>query len=101
MVRLKFLLILVILYCLPVATINYFTYSSLRNYFVSNQGSHEHLNLKYGERCFCREGCEMMRSWETFQSHIIIGLLCLGAMVPVCMMSASTREQNYPPISFQ
>lgn len=101
MLRLKFLLILISLYCLPVAAISYFNYSSLRSYFASNQGSHEHLNLKYGERCFCREGCEMMRSWETLQSHLIIGLLSLGALVPVFMMSASTKEQNCPPISFQ
>jgi len=91
MLRLKFLLILISHYCLSVAVINYFNYTSQRNYFVS-QGSVEHLKLRYGERCFCREGCNMMRLWETSQSHFIFGFLCVGALLTVSMMSADRKK---------
>ena len=99
MPRLKFLLILVIIYCLSAATSNYFTYTSMKNYFIKT-GGHQHLvtGSPEGQTCFCVEGSTLVRSWESLKIHFIIGLLCVCAFIPVQIMSQVPKDDPCLPL---
>ena len=98
MVRFKFLLILAIIYCLSVAIIDYFHYASLKNTYSDHQDWNAAMHAyQHGYSCMCGRS-SMYRYWESFKTHLIIGLMCVCAYFPIQIMSQTPKDDPFPTL---